>query len=52
MLRNITTAPKSKKHNHCTDQINYDCFFCMAPKTQKIFSQDLKVETKIPDMFI
>ena len=26
-------------------------FFCMAQKTKKLFSQDLKLETKIPGTF-
>ena len=27
-------------------------FFCMAQKTKKLFSQDLKLETKIPGTFL
>ena len=57
MPRNITTAQKRVQDFHKSDalaqtnQIKYDCFFCMAQKTQKIFSEDLKVETKIPGTF-
>ena len=57
MPRNITVAQKRAPDFHKrdllaqTNQTKYDCFFCMAQKTQKIFSQDLKVETKIPGTF-
>ena len=54
MLRNITAAQKcAQDFFKCdalaqTNQIMYDCFFCMAQKTlKKVFSQDLKLETKI-----
>ena len=57
MPRNITVAQKRAPDFHerdvlaQTNQIKYDCFFCMAQKTQKIFSEDLKVETKILGTF-
>ena len=35
-----------------TNQIKYGCFFLHdTENTKKIFSQDLKIETKIPDTF-
>ena len=54
MPRNITDAQKRAWDFHKSDasarinQIKYNCFFCMAQKTQKFFfPQDLKFETKI-----
>ena len=56
MSRNITATQKRTRDFHKSDalaqtnQIKYDCIFCMTRKThKKLFSQDLKVETKIPD---
>ena len=44
MSRNITAAQKRARDFHKSDelaqinQIQYDCFFCMAQKTQKNYS--------------
>ena len=44
MSRNITAAQKCARDFHKSDklaqinQIQYDCFFCMAKKTQKNYS--------------
>ena len=58
MPRNITTAQKRARDFHKSDvlaqtnQIKYDCFVLHGTEnTKKIFSQYLKVETKIPDTF-
>ena len=57
MWRNITAAQKHVQDFHKddalaqTNQIKYDCLFCMAQKTQELFSQDLKLETKILGTF-
>ena len=58
MPRNITTAQKRARDFHKSDvlaqtnQIKYDCFVLHGTEnTKKLFSQDLKVETKIPDTF-
>ena len=58
MLRNITVAQKcAQGFFKCdalarTNQIMHDCLFCMAQKTfKKVFSQDLKLETKILGTF-
>ena len=51
MPRNITAAQKIARGFHKSDalaqtnQIKYDCLFCM---TQKLFSQNLKLDIKIP----
>ena len=50
MPRNITAAQKLVRDFHKSDalaqtnQIKYDCFFMHG--TEKLFSQDLKLETK------
>ena len=53
MPRNITAAQKRVRNFHKSDvlaqtsQIKYDCFVLHgAENTKKLFSQDLKVETK------
>ena len=58
MPRNITAAQKRARDFHKSDalaqtnQIKYGCFFLHdTENTKKLFSQDLKIETKIPDMF-
>ena len=58
MLRNITPAQKRAREFYKSDalaqtnQINYDCFFfACTENTGKIFSQNLKVETKFPGTF-
>ena len=58
MLRNRTAAQKRTQDFHMSDvlaqtnQLKYDCFFCMAQETQKKkIPQDLKVETKNPGTF-
>ena len=58
MPRNITAAQKRARDFHKSDalaqtnQIKYDCFFLHGSEnTKKLFSQDLKLETKIPDTF-
>ena len=58
MPRNITDAQKRVRDFHKSDalaqtnQIKYGCFFLHdTENTKKLFSQDLKIETKIPDMF-
>ena len=58
MPRNITTAQKRARDFRKSDvlaqtnQIKYDCFVLHGTEnTKKLFSQDLKVETKIPDTF-
>ena len=55
MPRNITDAQKRVRDFHKSDalaqtnQIKYGCFFLHdTENTKKIFSQDLKIETKIP----
>ena len=55
MPRNITAAQKRAKDFHKSDalaqtnQKKYDCFFLHGTEnTEEIFSQDLKLETKIP----
>ena len=54
MLRNITAAQKRAQDFHKSDtlaqtnQIKYDCFFfARHRKHKKLFSQDLKLETKM-----
>ena len=58
MPRNITNAQKRVQDFHKSDalaqtnQIKYDCFFMHGTENiKKLFSQDLKLETKIPGMF-
>ena len=58
MPRNITAAQKRARDFHKSDalaqtnQIKYGCFFLHdTENTKKLFSQDLKIETKIPDTF-
>ena len=58
MPRNITDAQKRVRDFHKSDalaqtnQIKYGCFFLHdTENTKKLFSQDLKIETKIPDTF-
>ena len=58
MLRNITAAQKRVHDSHKSDalaqtnQRKYDCLFLHSTENiKKIFSQDLKLETKIPDTF-
>ena len=58
MLRNITTAQNYAPDFHKSDaliqtnQIKYDCIFWHdAENIEKLFSQDLKLETKISDTF-
>ena len=58
MLRNITAAQKHAKDFHKSDalaqtnQMKYNCFFLDGTENlKKIFSQDLKLETKIPGTF-
>ena len=58
MPRNITAAQKSVRDFHKSDaldktnQIKYDCFFSLhgTGNIKKSFSQDLKLETKIPGL--
>ena len=58
MPRNIVAAQKRAPDFHKSDalaqtnQIKYGCFFLHdTENTKKLFSQDLKIETKIPDTF-
>ena len=58
MPRNITAAQKRARDFHKSDalaqtnQMKYGCFFLHdTENTKKIFSQDLKIETKMPDTF-
>ena len=58
MPRNITDAQKHVRDFHKSDalaqtnQIKYDCFFLHGTENiKKLFSQDLKLETKIPGTF-
>ena len=58
MPRNITDAQKRVRDFHKSDalaqtnQIKYGCFFLHdTENTKKLFSQDLKIETKIPGTF-
>ena len=58
MPRNITAAQKRVRDFHKddalaqTNQIKYDCFFLHGTENiKKIFSQDLKLETKIRGTF-
>ena len=58
MPRNITDAQKHVRDFHKSDalaqtnQIKYDCFFLHGSENiKKLFSQDLKLETKIPTRF-
>ena len=58
MPRNITAAQKRVRDFHKddalaqTNQIKYDCFFLHGTENiKKLFSQDLKLETKIPGTF-
>ena len=53
MSRNITAAQKYARDFHKSDelaqinQIQYDCFFLHGKEnTKKLFTQDLKLETK------
>ena len=53
MLRNITAPQKCAQDFHKSDvlaqtnQIKYDCFFLHGTENiKKLFSQDLKLETK------
>ena len=59
MPRNITDAQKRVRDFHKSDalaqtnQIKYDCFFMHGTENiKKLFSQDLKLETKIPGTFL
>ena len=57
MLRNITPAQKHAWEFYKSDalaqtnQISSNCFFLHAQNTQKLFSQNLKVETKFTGAF-
>ena len=58
MPRNITDAQKRVRDFHKSDalaqtnQIKYDCFFMHGTENiKKLFSQDLKLETKNAEMF-
>ena len=58
MSRNITAAQKRAQDFHKidalaqTNQIKYGCFFLHGTENiKKLFSQDLKLETKIPGTF-
>ena len=58
MSRNIINAQKRAPDFHKSDalaqtnQIKYGCFFLHdTENTKKLFSQDLKIETKIPGTF-
>ena len=58
MPRNITTAQKHARDFHKSDtlaqtnQMKYDCFFLHGTEnTKRLFSQDLKTETKNLGMF-
>ena len=58
MPRNIVAAQKRARDFHKSDalaqtnQIKYDCFFMHGTENiKKLFSQDLKLETKIPGTF-
>ena len=58
MPRNITAAQKRVRDSHKNDalsqtnQVKYDCFFLQGIEyIKKLFSQDLKLETKIPGTF-
>ena len=59
MPRNITAAQKGVRDFHKNDalapinQVKYDCFFFLhgTENIKKLFSQDLKLETKIPGTF-
>ena len=58
MLRNITPPRKRAREFYKSDalaqtnQIKYDCFFSHGTENRKkLFSQDLKVETKFPGNF-
>ena len=58
MLRNITAPQKCAQDFHKSDvlaqtnQIKYDCFFMHGTENiKKLFSQDLKLETKNVGMF-
>ena len=58
MPRNITAAQKRAQDIHKSDalpqtnQIKYDCSFLHGTENiKKLFSQDLKLETKIPGTF-
>ena len=59
MPRNITTAQKRVQDFHKSDalaqtnQIKYDCFFMhVTENIKKLFSQDLKLETKNAGTFL
>ena len=58
MLKSITAAQKRDRDFHKydalaqTNQMKYDCFFLNdTENTKKLFSQDLKLEIKIPGTF-
>ena len=58
MPRNITAAQKRVRYFYKddalaqTNQIKYDCIFLHGTENiKKLFSQDLKLETKIPGTF-
>ena len=57
MSRNIVAAQKRAQDFHKSDtldqtsQIKYGCFFTWHRKHKKLFSQDIKIETKIRDTF-
>ena len=51
MLRNITPAQKRAGGFH--NQLKHGCFFFLhGTENKKIFSQDLKLETKVPGTFL
>ena len=60
MPRNITAVQKRALDFHKSDvlaetnQIKHDCFFFLhsAGNIKKLFSHDLKLETKIQDTFL
>ena len=57
MLKNKTTVQRRGGDFHKsealaqTNQIKYDCFSLQGTENKKTYSQDLKLETKIPGMF-
>ena len=57
MPRNITAVQKHAQDFNKSDalaqtnQIKYDCLLLHGTENKKIFSQDLKLETKINGMF-
>ena len=52
-LRNIIAAFHKSNVLAQTNQKKYDCFFLYGTESiKKLFSQDLKLKTKIPDTFL